>query len=101
MGGIIGGLGGASGLAYTYIALELAWLWTFSCSACAFVFGMYLFVSVNYIGVHWNEAFSSLRIANFKNFVKMKVDASGAGTPRGGKTATTITIIILCNIIVL
>jgi len=39
------------------------------------IMGIYLFVSLNIFGRHHNEAFSSLRIADFKNFLRFKIDA--------------------------
>ncbi len=41
------------------------------------VTGAYLLVSLNVFGRHSNEAFSSLRIEDWKSFLRMKVDASG------------------------
>jgi hypothetical protein len=41
-------------------------------------FGLYLIVSLNGFGCHWNEAFSSLRIEDYKGFMRMRIDAKGA-----------------------
>jgi hypothetical protein len=41
------------------------------------IFGAYLLVSLNGFGVHWNEAFSSLRIADYKGFLRLKIDPQG------------------------
>ncbi len=41
------------------------------------IFGVYLFVSLNIFGRHSNEAFSSLAIADYKNFLRMKIDKTG------------------------
>ncbi len=43
----------------------------------ALILGLYLFVSVQLFGRHANEAFASLRIADFKQWVRMRVDAAG------------------------
>jgi Calcineurin-like phosphoesterase len=43
----------------------------------ATVMGVYLFIMLNVFKVHWNEAFSSLRIANYDGFLRLKIDASG------------------------
>jgi hypothetical protein len=43
----------------------------------SFVFGLYLLISVNVFGRHSNEAFSSLRIADFKNFLRLHVREDG------------------------
>lgn len=40
-------------------------------------FGAYLVASLNWHNDHANEAFSSLRIERFKNFLRLKVDAKG------------------------
>lgn len=41
------------------------------------IMGLYLFVSVRLFRRHANEAFSSLRVEGWKNFVRMRVDAEG------------------------
>lgn len=41
------------------------------------IFGVYLFISLNIFGRHSNEAFSSLAIADYKNFLRMKIDQDG------------------------
>ena len=41
------------------------------------IFGLYLFISLNIFGRHSNEAFSSLAIADYKNFLRMKIDKDG------------------------
>ena len=51
-----------------------------SCSAApagAFILGVYLFVSIRIFGRHSNEAFSSLRIQDFKQWLRLRIDASG------------------------
>jgi hypothetical protein len=44
------------------------------------ILGAYLLISLNLFKVHWNEAFSSLRIADWKNFLRMQIDEQGALT---------------------
>jgi hypothetical protein len=39
--------------------------------------GIYLLACLNLAGRHWNEAFSALRIRHYKNFLRMRIDASG------------------------
>lgn len=46
-------------------------------AAGALILGTYLFVSVQVFGRHSNEAFSSLRIADFKQWVRLKIDRTG------------------------
>jgi hypothetical protein len=41
------------------------------------VLGLYLFVSLRVFGRHSNEAFSSLRIQDYKQWVRMRIDAAG------------------------
>lgn len=43
----------------------------------ATAFGIYLLVSLNLSNRHWNEAFSSLRIADYKCFLRMKIGEEG------------------------
>ena len=63
------------------------------------VFGLYLIVSLNGFGRHWNEAFSALRIEGHKCFMRMRIDARGAlhlypiglkTVPKGGGTPGTL-----------
>ena len=42
-----------------------------------FIMGLYLLVSVNRFGAHSNEAFISLAIADWKNFLRLKITADG------------------------
>jgi hypothetical protein len=41
------------------------------------IMGLYLYISQAVFRRHSQEAFSSLRIADYKNFVRFHVDASG------------------------
>ena len=43
----------------------------------AFIMGVYLFVSLHFFGRHDNEAFSAMKIEDYKNFVRMHIDANG------------------------
>jgi hypothetical protein len=43
----------------------------------AFILGLYLFVSIRIFGRHSNEAFSSLRIQDYKQWLRLKIDAAG------------------------
>ena len=45
--------------------------------AGSFILGVYLFVSINVFGRHSNEAFSSLRIQDYKQWLRLKIDAAG------------------------
>jgi len=46
----------------------------------AFLLGVYLFVSIRIFGRHSNEAFSSLRIEDFKQWLRLRIDAAGGLT---------------------
>ncbi len=37
--------------------------------------GVYLLISLNYFDVHHNEAFSAIKIPDYKNFLRFKIDA--------------------------
>ena len=41
------------------------------------VLGLYLLISLNVFGRHANEAFSSLKIPDWKHFLRLKIDAHG------------------------
>jgi hypothetical protein len=41
------------------------------------IMGLYLFISLNLFGHHQNEAFSSLAIPDWKNFLRMHIDRNG------------------------
>jgi hypothetical protein len=46
----------------------------------AIIMGLYLFVSLHIFGRHDNEAFSALKIEDYKNFLRLHIDKSGALT---------------------
>lgn len=46
----------------------------------SFVFGLYLLLSINVFGRHWNEGFSSLKIQDYKNFIRLRIDPDGSLT---------------------
>jgi hypothetical protein len=43
----------------------------------AFILGVYLFISIRVFRRHGNEAFSSLRIQDFKQWLRLRIDAAG------------------------
>lgn len=45
-----------------------------------FILGLYLFVSIRVFGRHSTEAFSSLRIQDYKQWLRLKIDAAGVLT---------------------
>ncbi len=48
--------------------------------AGSIVLGLYLFLSLRIFGRHSNEAFSSLRIQDYKQWLRLQIDAAGALT---------------------
>jgi hypothetical protein len=46
----------------------------------SFILGAYLFVSIRIFGRHSNEAFSSLRIQDFKQWLRLRIDSAGVLT---------------------
>ena len=46
----------------------------------SFLMGVYLLISLNVFGRHSNEAFSSLRIEDFKNFLRLHIAKDGSLT---------------------
>ncbi|MBJ6764666.1 metallophosphoesterase [Myxococcaceae bacterium JPH2] len=42
-----------------------------------FLVGLYLWLSVNVFGAHSNEAFGSLALPDYKNFLRLRIDADG------------------------
>ncbi|WP_171807285.1 metallophosphoesterase [Corallococcus exiguus] len=68
--------------------LHLAGKFFFSCAFTfvggflvgPFITGLYLWLSVNFFGAHSNEAFGSLALPDFKNFLRMRIGKDGALT---------------------
>jgi hypothetical protein len=46
----------------------------------SFIMGVYLFVSLHLFGRHDNEAFSAMKIEDYKNFLRLHIDAQGGLT---------------------
>ena len=44
------------------------------------IMGLYLYISLHLFGRHSNEAFSALKIEDYKNFLRLHIDKSGALT---------------------
>ncbi|MFY9622083.1 MAG: hypothetical protein WAQ99_19875 [Pyrinomonadaceae bacterium] len=45
-----------------------------------FIMGVYLYISLHVFGRHSNEAFSALKIEDYKNFLRMHIDRNGVLT---------------------
>jgi hypothetical protein len=43
----------------------------------SFIQGLYLLISLNIFGRHFNEAFSTITVEDWKSFLKLKIDAAG------------------------
>ncbi|EER09849.1 hypothetical protein Pmar_PMAR018491 [Perkinsus marinus ATCC 50983] len=54
-----------------YIASVSPFLYIIMTPIASFIFGVYLLISLNYLGQHCTEAFSSLRINDYKHFLRM------------------------------
>ncbi len=65
----------AQGAAY-YLGM-LAYYWVLVTPSVAFIFGGYLYLSVNLFHVHYDEAFSSLQIPHHKGFSRIHVTPEG------------------------
>ena len=55
-------------------------IWIVAWFVGSLLFGMYLLISLNGFRRHANEAFSSLRIEDYKNFIRMRFDPDGTLT---------------------
>ena len=65
------------GLSLLYFLLRCLWFWILACPVVATVFASYLYITVGFLGMHWNEGFSSLQHTGYKNFVRMRVTEDG------------------------
>lgn len=65
------------GGAVIYYASVFLYFWVFSTPVVSMVLGSYLYVCVNWFHIHFDEAFSSLRIANYKSFTRFKINKEG------------------------
>lgn len=55
----------------------LLYMWILSTPIVSFVFGSYLTICLNVFDSHVSEAFSSLRIEDYKNFLRMHIKSNG------------------------
>nr|CAD1820546.1 unnamed protein product [Ananas comosus var. bracteatus] len=65
------------GGAIIYYASVFTYFWVFSTPIVSLVFGSYLYICINWFHVHFDEAFSSLRIANYKAFTRFHITKNG------------------------
>ncbi|KAI7840166.1 hypothetical protein COHA_005949 [Chlorella ohadii] len=60
-----------------YYLGTLAYYWVLATPTVGFLFGAYLYISVNWFHCHYDEAFSSLQIPHFKGFLRFHITRSG------------------------
>jgi hypothetical protein len=65
--------------AHTSVGL-IIWVGVLGGVIAATIMGVYLLICLNVFGKHWNEAFSALRIVDYKNFLRLRIGADGALT---------------------
>ncbi|XP_042407251.1 uncharacterized protein LOC121997075 [Zingiber officinale] len=65
------------GGAIIYYASVFLYFWVLSTPVVSLIFGSYLYVCINWFHIHFDEAFSSLRIANCKAFTRFHITAAG------------------------
>ncbi|GMI96751.1 hypothetical protein like AT4G11800 [Hibiscus trionum] len=65
------------GGAIIYYASVFLYFWVFSTPVVSLVFGSYLYICINWLHIHFDEAFSSLRIANYKSFTRFHINSDG------------------------
>jgi len=65
------------GYAAIYYASVFLYFWVFSTPVVSLVFGSYLYICINWLHIHFDEAFSSLRIANYKAFTRFHINRDG------------------------
>ncbi|XP_074279297.1 uncharacterized protein LOC141604730 [Silene latifolia] len=65
------------GYASIYYASVFLYFWVFSTPIVSLIFGSYLYICINWLHIHFDEAFSSLRIANYKSFTRFHINLKG------------------------
>ncbi|KAF9603639.1 hypothetical protein IFM89_037183 [Coptis chinensis] len=60
-----------------YYASVFLYFWVFSTPVVSMVFGIYLYICINWLHIHFDEAFSSVRIAHYKGFTRFHITHSG------------------------
>ncbi|CAM6089158.1 unnamed protein product [Calypogeia fissa] len=65
------------GFVIAYYVSVFLYYWVFSTPVVSLVFGSYLYMCVNWFHLHFDEAYSSLRIANYKSFTRCHITTDG------------------------
>lgn len=60
-----------------YYTSVFIYFWVFSTPVVSLIFGSYLYICINWLHIHFDEAFSSLRIANYKSFTRFHIKKDG------------------------
>eukprot|EP00873_Tetraselmis_striata_P039964 jgi/Tetstr1/460228/TSEL_005543.t1 len=60
-----------------YYAGVLAYYWVLATPAIAAIFGCYLYIAVCWFHVHFDEGFSSMRLPDYKGFLRMHISPEG------------------------
>ncbi|GBG67636.1 hypothetical protein CBR_g765 [Chara braunii] len=60
-----------------YYVCVFLYYWVLSTPVVSLVMGCYLYICINWLHVHFDEAFSSLRIAHFKSFIRGHITPDG------------------------
>lgn len=55
----------------------LAYYWLLATPTVALLFGAYLYACINWFGVHYDEAFSSLQVRDHKGFLRLHITRTG------------------------
>ncbi|EQC35107.1 hypothetical protein SDRG_07341 [Saprolegnia diclina VS20] len=63
--------------ASVYYYSVFMYFWVAATPICGVIVGLYLYTALNVFKSHYNEAFSSLRVASYKNFVRMRFTPDG------------------------
>lgn len=62
---------------FGYYIGVLLYFWVLATPTVGFLFGIYLYISGNWLHVHYDESFSALQIEDRKAFIRMHIDSSG------------------------
>lgn len=65
------------GYALVYYISIFLYYWVLSTPVVSLVFGCYLYICINWLHLHFDEAYSSLRIGNYKGFTRFHITAKG------------------------
>jgi len=67
-------IGVTRGRALVYYVSFFLYFWLLATVAAAHILGSYLYIGLNWFGLHWNEAFSSLQIKGYKNILRFRIE---------------------------